>query len=733
MNPIGQRLLAALVAIAILGAIETVTIAGLISHHIPYPPDPLLSSIFFHYRKGVIFERELLLYIIGVLSAVIILGGLVYYFRRRLNDTSLIKALWQFNGVSLILVGLQIFAVFQIAFAKAAPWSIDLLKTLVIVSLLIQLFWLPLRRAFVRSLSFAQRPWIIDAAALLLIVVIIYIPDPQAVVAQFFLGDYFHTWDVVFMGAVYGIFKDLLPCVDMNATYGLGLPVVISGGMKLLGGFDYANALKVLVTLGIVYYMLWYLLLRRILDSRLMALAAILLAIRSQMFMQILVPSVWNEVQASILRFMFDVGFFWCLWLWGKHQKQQYLWGMAAFAALALYHMPTTGIWLVGTFLLYAGIHVIKGQGKIFAGPLVSIPLLFFIFLYATVATHVFTAQFWQRMTEWSSYFAHGFFYGQIFSAVTHGDLFKVILGLALIVLYTATLLYAGVRFVLDSTRYKDGLISMLAVYGLGLFTYYIGMSHKYGSVALPAVFILAYWVDRGLSLMPLTFRSWVKAILLCACLFSLAASALFRSYPNLLNVSTNPIVDKRTALTVGAGVPYFHQLSAGFPEHIKLPVNSLGQKDEEFKYEHNFPNHAALKDYYQKETAFSEDAALIKRFTSTDQKVPLLSSFEVMILSKADRKPFFYYFPLLNSHPMRMRNFVVTTIFSYPQLENCLKQLDTEKPPYVFIEAVFLTPQVPAWYGEEYEDLIGLIRYVLANYEPVTQGKYLVAMKRKL
>ena len=80
----------------------------------------------------------------------------------------------------------------------------------------------------------------------------------------------------------------------------------------------------------------------------------------------------------------------------------------------------------------------------------------------------------------------------------------------------------------------------------------------------------------------------------------------------------------------------------------------------------------------------------------------------------------------------MRMRNFMVTTIFSYPQLQQCLDQLEQQKPDHVFMERIFLTPQVPQWYGEQYEDLLALIRYVLHYYEPAETGEYLVAMKRK-
>jgi hypothetical protein len=215
--------------------------------------------------------------------------------------------------------------------------------------------------------------------------------------------------------------------------------------------------------------------------------------------------------------------------------------------------------------------------------------------------------------------------------------------------------------------------------------------------------------------------------------LYCLMTDRLFAGYPNLLNFSRNPIVDSRTEFRVGPQlVPYFHQLLAGFPEAFKLPFNSLGEKDERLKFEQDFANQEELKKYYAAQTALPEDTELIRRLTSAGDRVAVLSSFEVMLLKNADRKPFFYYFPLLNSRPLTVRNFMVTELLSYPQLQKLLDQLEAQKPPYIFMERIFLTPQVPQAYFYDFPDLIALIRYCLSNYEPAEVGKYLVAMKRK-
>ena len=110
----------------------------------------------------------------------------------------------------------------------------------------------------------------------------------------------------------------------------------------------------------------------------------------------------------------------------------------------------------------------------------------------------------------------------------------------------------------------------------------------------------------------------------------------MFTGYPNLLNFSRNPIIDPLVAQRVGHDSPYFNQLYADFPESLKLPLNSLGQKDEGLKFEKDFNTHQQLIDYYKKETDFSSDAGLIQRLTPAGSRVALLSSFEVMILDQA-------------------------------------------------------------------------------------------------
>ena len=48
----------------------------------------------------------------------------------------------------------------------------------------------------------------------------------------------------------------------------------------------------------------------------------------------------------------------------------------------------------------------------------------------------------------------------------------------------------------------------------------------------------------------------------------------------------------------------------------------------------------------------FTKDAQLIASLTAHSDEVPLISGFETEMLMQANRKPFFYYFPLFISRP---------------------------------------------------------------------------------
>ena len=530
--------------------------------------------------------------------------------------------------------------------------------------------------------------------------------------------------------------------VDDHPMARHGVAVMLAKLVNLMGGFGYVKVLGIMMWTVIIYYVLWFLLIRRLLASSLLALAAVLFVIRLQMFNLMTEPFTFAEPMATVFRYCFDIAVFWMMWMHIQTRKGIYLAFGAFFASLGLFYMWTTGMYMVFVFSLYtiasAFVPCLGGskdrlQWRNHAVVLASIFGLTLCWFYLTLGQHLLEPRFWQNMVEYNGLFVKGVFSDPLTAPILRKNYLVGIGGLVLPLFYLGIFLYNAGKVIDGKIEKKDVFFGLLAFYGLEIHSYYMLRASQWYTISLPVIFLLFYLLSKALGKGPRYWQKIVAGGLVVASLYCLMTSRLFTGYPDLLNFSRNPIVDPRTFLRVGPRlVPYFHQLLADFPESFKVPLNSLGQKDEQLKFEQDFPDQEALKDYYDQQTALPEDTALIRRLTARDERVAIISSFEITFLNNADRKPFFYYFPLINNRPLTVRNFMVTGLITYTQLQKVLDQMESDKPPYIFMEKVFLTPQVPQGYFYQFPDLIIILRYVLAHYEPVAYGKYLVAMKRR-
>jgi hypothetical protein len=651
-----------------------------------------------------------------------------------------------------VVTFLWLCSLWQMTLYPSRPWLAQgAYFVLMALAIILKLFWIPLKlqakKTFAAVTAWASTPrgrWWVDILPAIFIFLVIFIPDPESVVGWFYFGEQFHQWDGNFMGVDLGLFHGLLPDVDIMSTYGFGLPVFIAGWMKLFGGLSYVNAVKGLFWTGIIYYVLWYFLLRQWYKSALLALAAIALGLRMQMFDQAVVPMTWVQAPASIVRYVFDIFFFWALYGHIKTQRKIFL-GLAAVAAsLGMWHMMSTGTVLLVTLVCYVCMHLVIPAIRphlfkswrdylIVAGMVAAVPLLLLFWTWLVVKNHAFTHTFWSNVTEYNNFFYNNVTTQRVTEALGRKEFLYMAVGLLFPVLYIGSTLYASTLLYFRKAEHNFVFPAILGLYGFFLHAYYILVATKYSTVGLPAVFLAFFWADY---IAVNRFPQWqgkLRWSLLGVSLFCLLTAHMFTGYPNLLNFSRNPIIDPLVAQRVGRDSPYFNQLYVDFPESLKLPVNSLGERDEGLKFERDFKTDKEMMDYYYKDTDFSKDVQLIQSLTTPDERVPLLSSFEVLMLMEADRRPFFYYFPFLNSHPMRMRNFMVTLVISKDELARLIADMEREKPKYLFMERIFLTPQVPSWYGYDFDDLIIMLRYVFSRYEPVQAGQYLVAMKRRV
>jgi len=464
--------------------------------------------------------------------------------------------------------------------------------------------------------------------------------------------------------------------------------------------------------------------------------------LRMHMFNSMIDPFIWIEIVDSVFRFCFDIGVFWMIWMHLKTRRIIFLIAAAFFVSLAIFHMLQTGIYIFVVFGVYVFASALipalgGGNGfKTWRNHAVVFMSLFYwtgLWFYMSVGNHLFDATFLRNLGGYSSYFIKGAFEGPVTAPLMGNNPLSSIGGFLYPVFCMVSLLYVAGEVIFARASACDVFAGLLALYALESHTYYMLMVTEWYTMGLSGLFLLFYWISKLLTAIPVKWQKGLTGWLLIIAVYCLFTSRLFMGYPNLLSLTRNPVVDTRTSFRVGPHqIPYFHQLLADFPESFKLPVNSLGEQDEQLKFEKDFKDDNALKIYYNQETAWPEDTAMIQRLTPTGSKVALLSSFEVLLLEKSNRKPFFYNFPLLNSRPLRVRNLMVTCLFCYPQLQEAINQVESQKPKYIFMERIFLTNKIPQAYFYEYDDLIFLLRYVLSTYEPVEIGKYLVAMKRR-
>ncbi len=283
-----------------------------------------------------------------------------------------------------------------------------------------------------------------------------------------------------------------------------------------------------------------------------------------------------------------------------------------------------------------------------------------------------------------------------------------------------------------------DWLALGLSIYGLGLLEHYVvfSMGNLYYTKTVPFYLVLFHWISKGQAHLPSSFDFWRKRlswVIAGIAFVALVTHHGYMSYPNALNISSEPLLDKRVARPLPDGRPYFYHKDRGtIPSNRLLTYNNFGNTDESFITEFDFNDYQAMIARYHQDSDFSMDARLISSLTAPQDKVVLISSYEVRILMQAKRRPFFFIFPLLASRAMQGHSLPDDMIYTRSDLTRTINDLESEKPEYVFMEKMMSQDNIPPMYNETQPGLMALLRYVKINYSPFREGHYLLAFKRK-
>ncbi len=659
-------------------------------------------------------EQETFLYRLFVFGAagLYLLG--CWIFSKKLVTKELRDALVRWIILEGVLAAYLAFEIFRIKFFNS-PADVGVkIFLLTILTLAGKVFWWPIYGSapFSRPVRLnyseglvheeGQRlsvSWLVrrfsDGLVAAAVFLVLYIPDLSAAVSYFFVHDRFYHMDGFVMASGWAFVNQMTPNIDIFSQYGCGLPALVGLATKILGGFSYENVLAVFVLMGIVYFLLCYVLLRLWLKDFLCALLGLILLLKFLMFPSVEVPVLWQVPQSTVVRYFFDVVFFLLLFGHAQTAQSRYLWLAGLLVGLSIFYINDTGVYqllvLYAYLLLLFVIPVWRESGrsgmvrylKLFiqgALPLAVALLLSGIF----IGPKILSQTFWKNQIEHVPLALSGYGAVPMMEGFKNGHVFPYFLGLFVPVFYVLVgLTVLGLCYLKTVSR-EHIFVVVLALSGLCLYHHYAGRSdyfHLY-AVTTPFFLIVAYLLKILFNRVESKTRRVLQGAFLGCLVVSVFFTKPFSDYPNV-----------------------FRNMKSVFTEEGR---------------------------FYQENSPAVEDVQLIRGLTLPADRVCLISSFEVAILISADRKPFFYYTPMINSKNFKMRDFWGTLIPTKERRDKNLGQLIEEKPTYVFIEKNLFAYGIPKIYYQRFPMLSVLVQYLHAYYEPAQEGRWLVALQRK-
>ncbi len=740
-------------SLAILTASQAVILLAAVLARVPCP-SVLFSTILPEWQDAVRPKWDIWLYILFIAISVGYFVVSWIRFASRISDEATCKALCRHLAVEGVLTFLMASAAFKLVIYDNSPWlaqwSLYVLSAIAIAYKIFgqELHWLS-KKAMEQVNKFLHKfptsPWI-NALCLLIIVLVIYLPDTKSVVAFMFIGECVHHFDFFIMSPGWASLHGHLPYVGVMSQYGLGVPLVWSYLAKLTGGFDYVHVLNMFMWFVIAYYILVYLFVRQWLGRISFGMMAFLLAFRLQMLHYGVSPLVWTTPSSTPLRFGLDIVWLLCLLMHLRSSRNIFLLAAGCYSGFAIFYMSTTGLclalsyyfylvtlWFVPYLRRYYFDTTLKRWYGVLAGVL---PAVVATGLFAAALGKDFTSPlFWKHLTEYITFFSHGHAGGvlPIYESLKYRHFWASLMGFVMPLTFLATFMYLALRVWQKKENHDVLIVLVLCVYGLVNYQYFVVRSAvtTYYVGSLPFVFISIFWLWRWIMALPQQWHQRILALALVLSAYALVTNHNYISYPNTFNFSRNPLVDPLVIQKWPDRQGYFNHMFKNIPESDKIAVNDQGNTQEDIRTEDNFKTHQELTEYFKAKTDFTTDVALIDRLTAANDQVAVLSSFETMLLIKANRGPFFYHIPLISSRPMGLRNYPADAAHSPNFLAECLGQLKLQKPRYIFMEKVFLQDKIPQTYLENNANIVGIVKFIKEHYSAAVEGEYLVAMQR--
>ncbi len=685
---------------SLLEAIQVIMIIALIlsRHPLAAPTEAFMPEWWDHLFP----EREMWLYRLFIVCGIVFQALAVLLFGRRLAVPSFQEQLGAYTLINVLVVVIASSLTFKMfLFGTSTSGQIFLAVTLA-VSLLIKLGW---RYAYplvskienFRVAAANGRRLVMwnDMLVPGVVFMLIYPPNLLAILIETYRYDFFLHLDGFVMAPAWAALKGCKLNLDVISQYGVGMPLLVGKLAQAVGGFGYQTVVSIFVWLVLVYFVLFYFFIKQWLGSRAVAWFGLFLGLKAQMFhWGVKDPFIWRYLSPTVARYFTDIILFFLVLLHLRQGKRRVLFLIAGCLGFSLFYVSDSGAYQLIAFYFYLASRFvfdfanIRNRGwkleLLVTLSVAVIPFFVALMLFGIAqGASIFSTTYWANQTELISLFNAGFGAMPIYANLGEKLFTDFWLGLGVVVFYVASLLLAGTLGYAGFLSRDYLLVMFCSVYGLAIYHYYICRSAptSFNVVILPAVMLLCFWVNLVLKAFPQHKRNAGFFAVALTGLMVFLGNQHFWNYPGILQrLSRDPIVD-----------------------------------------------HA----FWDKKTDFKRDAQLIARLTKPEDKVCLISSFETSLLMAADRKPFFYYFPLINSRDRDGRDFVGMYLLTIQRLEKTIGQLEQEKPETVFLEKKFVNNTMAPYYFQHYKGLTILLSYLAKNYAPVEEGEYLIALRR--
>ncbi len=498
-------------------------------------------------------EREITFYRLFIVLAMAFMAGALFFLKDKLKEEgtqSAVKFLVYTDGLWLCL---QLFFVFKILQYDNPTWAKNAFYAAIAGSLLTRIFFnecYRFRHNFKESIARFEQSFlgsrIIDGGVALIMTGVLAISHIPDALGRMFSWDGLRHWDQWLM-------TPLNAWAHGNASQAvnaLGLASFLGRITQWTGGIDYAHVLKVAVACAVIYYILVYVFMRRVLSSAYLSAACVFLIIKLEMFNAGISPLVWIFPSQTPLRHLADIAVMVSLWAHAKRGTQKYLWLAAIGCGLSLAMVIDTGIYITAAFITYLSLLLLSAplrssviakvsQWRRVIG-LMCLPwIVMMIVLMCCYGTVILTQDFWAPLINQAWMRINGAEAMSFLSCLRDRNFFAFFAAFIIIIFYVGSAVFNASVVLMKGER-RNAFLAFIATYGFGLCIPFIWHSSINGYY-LSAVCLCILIVMQGQAIVQMHWNAHYESIAKAAMVIALVAlmtNVFVTYYPNILRMA---------------------------------------------------------------------------------------------------------------------------------------------------------------------------------------------------